>query len=457
MELRDLNSDSSLKNKDLEDSQDLLGESASNLSLYNSQEEGREIPRIISQNKRKKGKENFINNYINLFIEQFTSSKINNKIFMIIALSIIIITFFIKFILFFIMITSLIKRIKKLHIFIFERILNDIKNNVFYYFVNYFFLIIGFIIYFLEIFIQFIIRYNTLLNINECSLKPLILSKCLFFISLGLIPEVIFANIPFKSKQNIFLSFFEMKFLIQPYIILILIIYTLFILFTRSEKTKKERILKEIKLIKKVINDFVDKYIFVWNDFDEKNINDEKEKEEKKKDENKNNINNINNIININNANKANKLISKISEDLRRRKTMVSLDRQQEFGTVIRRKRKGSKDENEDKSKFKKLLGNIDEDDEEDEEDIKKKIGLLKKIMEIKNKIQLFWSDNIFTRIKKYIILGIIAFIMISPVINGIFGYGYYIFYESKSTIYFQIDLTLCFVFGFSLILLTDD
>ena len=450
MELQDLPQESiSQKNINLEDSQDLLAESTTNLAFVNqlNKEEERDIPRLISNKKRKKIKESFISNYFNLLTEKIKASPINNKIFIIIALIIIIITLFIKLVLYFIMIISLIKRINKLHSFIFTRILDDVKNNSFYYFFNYFFLIIGFIIYFLEMFCQFIIRYKTLLTINECSFKPLILSKCLFFISLGLVPEVIFANIPFKSKKNIILSFFKMKFLIQPYIVIILVIYTLFILCTRSENNKKDRIMKEIKLIKKIVNDFVDKYIFVWNEFNEKIINDEKEKEKK-------DIKEEDNIINE----KENDKLIKKNSDLKRRRTMITFNTQRKnFGNVIRRKRKGSKDENEDKSKFKKLLGNnIDEEDEEDE-DNKKKNGFLQKIMNVKNKISLFFSDNLFTKIKRYVVLGIIGFIILSPVINGIFGYGYYIFYESKATLYFQIDLCLCFVFGFTLILLTSD
>ena len=450
MELQDLNQESTTKkHKDLDISQDLMAESATNLALSGSQEEEREMPRILSHKKRKKANENFISNYINYMIEKFHSSPLNNKIFIIISLLIIFANFFIKFILYLIMIISLIKRIKKLHSFIFQRILDDVKYKFFFYFINYFFLIIGFSIYFIEMFCQFIIRYKTLLTINECSLKPLILSKCLFFVSLGLIPEVIFSNIPFKSKQNIFLSFFKMKFLIQPYIIIVLIIYILFTLCIRSEKTKKERIIKEIKLIKKVVNDFVDKYIFVWNNFIEKNITEVKENEDKKKENNINNINNINNNIEDNSLNK------KSSFELRKRNTMVNLDRKQEFGTVIRRKRKGSKDENEEK--YKKLLGNIEEEDDDEDEDNKKSLGFFKKVWGYKEKAKLFLFDNIFTRMKKYIILGIIVFIIISPVINGIFGYGYYVFYESMAIYYFQIDLILCFAFGFTLIILTND
>ena len=447
MELEDLTQEiTSPKNINLEDSQDLLAESTTDITFdsQKNKEEERDIPRLISQKKRKKIKENFISNYFNLLTEKINSSPLNYKIFIIIALIMIVITLLIKFILYFIMIISLIKRIKKLHTFIFTRILDDIKYNYLFYFVNYFFLIIGSIIYFLEMFCQFIIRYKTLVNINECSFKPLILSKCLFFISLGLVPEVIFANIPFKSKKNIFLSFFKMKFMIQPYIIIIIIIYLLFILCTRSEKKIKDRIIQEIKLIKKIINDFVDRYIFVWNNFNEKIISDEKEK--KKEDKKEDNIINEKELMNI----------RRKDSDMKRRKTMITSNSDRiKFGMVIRRKRKGSKDENEDKSKFKKLLGNIDEEDEED--DNKKKNVFLQKIMNFKNKISLFWNDNIFTRIKRYIVLGIIGFIIFSPVINGIFGYGYYVFYESKAALYFQVDLCLCFAFGFTLILLTSD
>ena len=57
MELQDLNPESTTpKHSNLDDSQDLLAESATNLSFNNSQEEGSEIPRIISHKKKKKSK-----------------------------------------------------------------------------------------------------------------------------------------------------------------------------------------------------------------------------------------------------------------------------------------------------------------------------------------------------------------------------------------------------------------
>ena len=140
MELDDLNQETRTpKPKDLDDSQDILAESATNLSFNNSQDEGKVIPRAHSQKKRIKGKETFLNRYINLLIDNLKSSPINKKIIIIIALLIAIATFFIKITLYFIMIISLIKRIKKLHTFIFERILDDISYNYFYYFINYFF------------------------------------------------------------------------------------------------------------------------------------------------------------------------------------------------------------------------------------------------------------------------------------------------------------------------------
>ena len=446
MELNDLNQETRTpRPKDLDDSQDILAESATNLSFNNSQDEGKVIPRAHSQKKRTKGKETFLNKYINLLFDNLKSSPINKKIIIIIALLIAIATFFIKITLYFIMIISLIKRIKKLHTFIFERILDDISYNYFYYFINYFFLIFGFIIYLIEIFCQFFIRYKTLLTINECSLKALILSKCLFFISLGLLPEVIFANIPFKSKQNIFLSFYKMKFLIQPYIILILIIYILFTLCIRSEDTKKERIFQEIKLIKYLINDFVDKYVFVWNNFNETIKTEDKDKDKENEDSKERD-----NITSESDENKNNDTKKKQTVEFKKRNTMVVVDRNKGFGTIIKRKRKSSLDENEDKSKNKKFL---DDDEEKD----KKKFEFFKKIWGIANKVKSLWVDNIFTRIKRYIIFGIIIFILISPVINGIFGYGYYVFYESSATLCFQIELTLCFVFGFNLILLADN
>ena len=288
-------------------------------------------------------------------------------------------------------------------------------------------------------FCQFIIRNRTLLTINECSLKSLILSKCLYFISLGFIPEVIFATVPFKSKKNVFLSFFYIKLSTQPYILIILIIYILYTLFRRNEETKIERIKNEIKLIKKIINEFVDKYIFVWNNFNEKIII-EKEKEKKEKeDDDKININNISSSQKLNDSN-----------------NIINSQKRKSF-PIIRRKRKGSKDENENKTKYQKLLGKIDEEDEEKEDGQEKKvIGFIKKINQFKKRISLFWTDNIFARIKKYAILLIIVFFFFLPIINGVFGYGYYVFYESDVHHLFQLELILCFIFGFILILLTD-
>lgn len=441
-ELQDLSPESISQNKDLEDSQDLLAESVTNLDSYNLNDEEMEVPQIIeSQKKRKKGRENIFNYYINLLTNQYHSSPLGNKILILISLIIIISTLFIKLFMYYIMLSSLIKRITKLREFIFNRILDGVKGNFFYNIINYFFLVIGFIIYFIEMFCQFIIRYKTLLTINECSLKTLILSKCFFFISLGLIPEVIFANVPFKSKKNIFLSFYKMKLIIQPYIILALILYyLLFILCMGTGETIKEKILNEIKSIKKAINGFVDKYIFVWNNFNEKDILiEEKEKKEKlqKEEEDKNQI-----------EEKAKK-----GNELKRRKTVANFGNFNRLGTVHRKKRKGSEDENEDKSKHQKLL-RIEEDEDEDEE--KKKEGFFKKLGN-KYKLSKLFLNNFLTRIKNYIVLGIISLILLSPVINGIFGYGYYVFYDSQVDYCFQIDLALCFGYGFTLILLTNE
>ena len=330
------------------------------------------------------------------------------------------------------MLYYLIKRIKILHSFIMTRILDNKIYNYLLYIINYIFLLFGFVILFLEIFVQFKIRNKTMLTINECSLKSLILSKCLYFISLGLVPEVIFATVPFKSKKNVFLSFFKMKLEIQPYIIVILIIYTLYTIFRRSEETKKERIIEEIKNIKKIINEFTDNNIFVWNNFIEKAAIYKEEEKETKKD----------------------KIFSKqyatIDND-----SPLNLKKQNTLPT-IRRKRRGSKDENENKTKYQKLLGKIDEENNEEGEGAKV-LGFIKKFNQIKTRVSSFWTNNIFVRIKKYGILVIIGFFLCSPVINGIFGYGYYVFYESDVYRCFQVELLLCFVFGFILILLTEE
>ena len=438
MELQEINPEfKAPRQRNLGESQNLLSES--NLNLQYSKDNEDVDSYIITKTKRKKGTGNFIRDFLDLFFKEFDKAKIKNKILIIIALIISTFTLVIKIYIFFVMLYYLIKRIKILNSFILERILDNSSNKYFLSIINYIFLLFGFIILFIEMFCQFIIRNRTLLTINECSLKSLILSKCLYFISLGFVPEVIFATVPFKSKKNVFLSFFQIKLSTQPYILIILIIYILYTLFRRNEETKIERIKNEIKLIKKIINEFVDKYIFVWNNFNEKTII-EKEKEKKEKeDDDKININNIS-----------------ASQKLSDSNNIIDSQKRKSF-PIIRRKRKGSKDENENKTKYQKLLGKIDEEDEEKEDGQEKKvIGFIKKINQFKKRISLFWTDNIFARIKKYAILLIIAFFLCSPIINGVFGYGYYVFYESDVHHLFQLELILCFIFGFILILLTD-
>ena len=419
--------------RNLEESQDLLAESNFNMSTLSSSKDGEDIDSyIITKNKSKKRRANFFSDFLNLFSEVFSKANLKNKFLIIIALLISIITLFIKLYMFGAMLYYLIKRIKILHSFIMTRILDNKIYNYLLCIINYIFLLFGFVILFLEIFVQFKIRNKTMLTINECSLKSLILSKCLYFISLGLVPEVIFATVPFKSKKNVFLSFFKMKLEIQPYILVILIIYTLYTICRRSEETKKERIIEEIKNIKKIINEFTDNNIFVWNNFIEKAAIYKEEEKETKKD----------------------KIFSKqyatIDND-----SPLNLKKQNTLPT-IRRKRRGSKDENENKTKYQKLLGKIDEENNEEGEGAKV-LGFIKKFNQIKTRVSSFWTDNIFVRIKKYGILVIIGFFLCSPAINGIFGYGYYVFYESDVYRCFQVELLLCFVFGFILILLTEE
>ena len=421
------------KPRNLEESQDLLAESNFNMSTLSSSKDGEDIESyIITKNKSKKRRANFFSDFLNLFSEVFSKANLKNKFLIIIALLISIITLFIKLYMFGAMLYYLIKRIKILHSFIMARILDNKIYNYLLCIINYIFLLFGFVILFLEIFVQFKIRNKTMLTINECSLKSLILSKCLYFISLGLVPEVIFATVPFKSKKNVFLSFFKMKLEIQPYILVILIIYTLYTICRRSEETKKERIIEEIKNIKKIINEFTDNNIFVWNNFIEKAAIYKEEEKETKKD----------------------KIFSKqyatIDND-----SPLNLKKQNTLPT-IRRKRRGSKDENENKTKYQKLLGKIDEENNEEGEGAKI-LGFIRKFNQIKTRVFSFWTDNIFVRIKKYGILVIIGFFLCSPVINGIFGYGYYVFYESDVYRCFQVELLLCFVFGFILILLTEE
>ena len=112
-------------------------------------------------------------------------------------------------------------------------------------------------------------------------------------------------------------------------------------------------------------------HIFVWNNFNEKTII-EKEKEKKDKDKEEDNKNNINNL--------SSSQILKDSNDLLNK----------------------DENENKNKTKYQKLLGKIDEEEENEEGEGKKLLGFIKKINRFKNRVSLFWTDNIFTRIKKW-------------------------------------------------------
>ena len=61
-----------------------------------------------------------------------------------------------------------------------------------------------------------------------------------------------------------------------------------------------------------------------------------------------------------------------------------------------------------------------------------------------------------FVKIKiKHIILFIMFFILILPFFNGIFGYGYLVFYQNNNyirNIFFKLDILLSIIFGFSII-----
>ena len=71
MELQDLPQEStSPRNVSLEDSQDLLAETTTNIPYIKQKELDIEIPRLLTQKKRKKKKESFISWYINLLSEK---------------------------------------------------------------------------------------------------------------------------------------------------------------------------------------------------------------------------------------------------------------------------------------------------------------------------------------------------------------------------------------------------
>ena len=116
------------RQRNLGESQNLLTEKSTNFHFSKDNEDIE--PYIITKNKRKKGTGNLIRDFLDLFSKEFNKAKVKKKFLIIIALIISTFTLVIKLYIFFIMLYYLIKRIKILHTFILERILDNSSHKL---------------------------------------------------------------------------------------------------------------------------------------------------------------------------------------------------------------------------------------------------------------------------------------------------------------------------------------
>ena len=101
---------------------------------------------------------------------------------------------------------------------------NNIYSPVLFY-INFLFLIIGLLLFTSTPFIEVFVRLRFITNCKEHSLITLILNKLLFFICLGLIPEVAMTMFEFKNKKNVLIPFYVCKLYFQPALLGIIIVY----------------------------------------------------------------------------------------------------------------------------------------------------------------------------------------------------------------------------------------
>ena len=397
---------------DFEDQANLLSESQQNMEMeISSQEES--TPRLITTKKINKNKNIIYKNYTKLR-ESFNKSKKIKKLYISIDILVILLNFIIKGYLVILILKKSIPKLSKLKPFIKDRIFNNQSYSFFYYIIDILFLLLGILFIIIEPFNQLITRFLTLVNIKNCSLKPIILSKCFYFLSLGLIPELIILILSFKAKYNIVLAFFKYKIINQPSLIFWFIIYIIITLSCRGGKTVKEKLIENFMNIKDNINEFIDSYIFVWNNYNEKNVLNEEENKKEKKEQKENNL--LRKVKTV--AEPINKMMN---------------DDENEDNTIKRTKtpnEKEKKKENTMKNLFQKL-----------------KIGF-----------EFLMKNNLFIIAKRWAIYIILASYFVPFLLNGIFDYGYYVFVEwdEFGCILFKVDIILTIIYGFFLILLCD-
>ena len=154
---------------------------------------------------------------------------------------------------------------------------NNIYSPILFY-INLLFLFIGLLLFTSTPFIEAFVRLRFITNTKEHSLITLILNKLLFFICLGLIPEVAMTMFEFKNKKNVLIPFYICKLYFQPVLLGFIIVYGCIYVKTYSqggnvfEKANKHYLIcvhlyKMLKKNKKLI----------WNGF-----NVEKEEKERK-------------------------------------------------------------------------------------------------------------------------------------------------------------------------------
>lgn len=402
-----------------------------------------------------------------VFIKQKLSSlfdpkkKLSKKeeFYLKILLIILIVNFFIKEYIFFCSLFILFRNFLSVPKFFCEFLFSRIYG-MFLFLVDLIFLLIGIVLLFCENFIQLGARFTLMENVKENSLKPIILSKFLFFISLGMIPELSIAMLGFKNKNNIILSIFKMKFGNQPIVLIFIILYFLYLFNNSSEDDKKTQIKKHFIYLKIYVMNFLDKYVFLWNDFQEEKIkNDDKDlpsdeekkngsnkkikdnKESKEEKENKKKQNFVGNMEKeINGEENMKKLMDKKGD--KNNKKIVDEEIEDEEDNI---KRIINNNKKKDKGLGTLLLKEFSTDKKEENSFLGK----------IKNYLTL---KKFSSSIKKYIVLGFVAYILVPIIINGIFEYSYYVFSFSNKLgkLFFMLDLILSFVFGYFLIKLEN-
>lgn len=153
-------------------------------------------------------------------------SKQNKKTQFYISLlsSITLVSFLSKLLLTYKIWSHLCNNISTLYSYILFLLNNNIYSPVLFY-INLLFMFVGLLLFTSTPFIEVFVRLRFITNCKEHSLITLILNKLLFFICLGLIPEVAMTMFVFKNKKNVLIPFYICKLYFQPVLLGIIVVY----------------------------------------------------------------------------------------------------------------------------------------------------------------------------------------------------------------------------------------